>query len=334
MKKLFFAFLGLCFLGTLALGGAYLWLTRIYATTAAPLAQEQTIIIEPGTGGERIGAMLAAAGVIEHPQAFRALAVLAKKHQSFKAGEYVFVPGMTPLGVIDKLARGEVVRHQVTIPEGKTSTEIARILAAHPVLIGEVTALPPEGSLLPETYDFLRGTTRAEMLQRMAAAQHKALEDLWPGRAVDLPFATPQEALTLASIVEKETGQPEERPRIAGVYINRLKIGMPLQADPTVAYGIYGGQYADKPLTASDLKTDTPYNTYTRKGLPLGPICHPGKAAIAAVLNPMLTKELYFVAVGDGSGGHRFAETLDQHNANVAEYRKLRRSSFSPSPAR
>ncbi len=321
MKSLLYFLLILILLVAGVAGGGYAWL-RHYAETPAPMAQEVSVLIPPGSGGEKIAILLAEAGAITHPDAFRLLSIMEGKHQRFQAGEYLFTVGITPLGVMEKLASGDIVHHLVTIPEGKTSAEIFRILAADKILTGEVKVLPAEGSLLPETYDFLRGTTRTELLARMAKAQKQVLDNLWPQRQSGLPFATPLEAITLASIVEKETGIPAERSRIAGVYVNRLKIGMPLQADPTVAYGRYGGQYADKPLTLTDLKTDSPYNTYMHTGLPPGPICHPGKAAIEAVLNPMQTKELYFVATGDG--GHRFAETNDQHSVNVREYRKWR----------
>lgn len=324
MKKIVLFLLLLILAGLAGVGGFYYWLTHHYANSSGSLAQEQVVIIAPGTSGIQITQLLQEKGIIEGAVAFRLLSLLEGKAPRFQAGEYAFSPGITPLGVMDKLAKGEVVRYQITIPEGKTSAEIIEILSGNSVLQGTIPSLPAEGSLLPETYDFTRGTLRSDLISRMTQAQRELLDKIWPQRDPNLPFVTPAEAITLASIVEKETGLPDERRRIAAVYINRLKIGMPLQADPTVAYGRYGGQYADKALTVEDLKTDTPYNTYIHKNLPPGPICHPGKEAIKATLHPLATKEIYFVATGDG--GHRFAETLEQHTANVREYRKWQAS--------
>lgn len=321
LRSLFVVILG----AAVAAGAGYYWLTQVYANSPAELQQEQVVEIPPGTGGRKISSLLEEKGVLCHADAFRVLSVLEEKNQRFQAGEYLFMPGITPHGVMEKLVKGDVIHHQVTIPEGKTSVEIVALLRDNTVLTGGFQkAAPPEGSLLPETYDFTKGTQRQALIRRMMEAHSRVVTDLWPGRQADLPLTTPHEAIILASIVEKETGKPEERPRIAAVYLNRLKQGMPLQADPTVAYGVYGGQYADKPLTVKDLKTDTPYNTYTRTGLPAGPICHPGRAAIEAVLQPLATQELFFVATGDG--GHRFAKTLEEHNQNVAEYRKWKKA--------
>ena len=322
MRKFFFLLVIVAALAVSAVGAAYLWLTVIYAQSGNGLKQEVEVMIPPGTGSYQIALELYEQKVIDNPEAFRLLAQLASNPTRFQAGEYAFAPGITPLGIMDMLSNGEVIGRKVTIPEGYTSAQIHAALMAQDALTG-TPPMPKEGSLLPNTYQFTRGQSRQSVLQQMAEAQQAAIESLWPQRQQDLPFTTPQEAITLASIVEKETGIAAERKRIAAVYINRLRINMPLQADPTVAYGIYGGQFNDKPLTYADLKTDHPYNTYTRPGLPQGPICHPGKDAIEAVLNPLQTKELYFVATGDG--GHAFAETHAQHLNNVASYRKWQR---------
>lgn len=314
----------LIFLGALTLGGGYLWL-QDYTAGSGPLHNETTVLIEPGTGSAGIADRLAEAGVIEYPQVFRLAAILQKKHARFQAGEYLFEAFISPQDAMDKLASGKVVQHSLTIPEGKSSAEIVALLNAEPALSGDaLSEMPPEGRLLPETYHFTRNESRQTLLKRMAEAQDDLLKELWPKRQDNLPFVTPKEALTLASIVEKETGKPEERRRVAAVYINRLRQGIALQADPTVVYGLHGGRADIPPLTYADLKSDTPYNTYIYPGLPPGPICHPGKASIAAVLDPLDTKEIFFVATGDG--GHRFAETLAQHNRNVAEYRKWQRA--------
>lgn len=294
-----------------------------YLHSSNTLQQPRTLLIEPGTGGEKIATLLAQEGIIQHPQAFRLAAILHDKHHLFQAGEYAFAAGISPWQVMEQLRRGEVLKYKITIPEGKTSAEIVSLLHHETRLKDLIQRLPAEGRLLPETYHFTRGESRNTILQRMANAQDAVLQRLWPQRQPGLPVATPQEAITLASIVEKETGKPAERRRVAAVYINRLKRGMKLQADPTVSYGLHGGQSNAPSLTYDDLKRDNPYNTYVHHGLPPGPICHPGEASIAAVLNPLNTKELYFVATGDG--GHYFANTYTEHLQNVKRYRAWQR---------
>lgn len=327
MKKALAALVILIVLGAAALGGGYYWLTEIYANRPViimpqrgTVSADPIVIIEPGTGGQKIAQMLEGSRVIRFSKAFRALSLLTGKASRFKAGEYQFASGMTPLQVMEKLVKGDVVQHRITFREGLTVAEIMATLNQDPVLRDEgVTPPPAEGTLLPESYHFVRGTTRAELLSRMLKAQQAVLNRLWPERAEGLPFTTPQEALTLASIIEKETGVADERERVAAVYINRLKIGMPLQADPTVSYGLHGGQSNAPALTLADLKTEHSYNTYMVKGLPPGPICNPGEKSIHAALHPAQTKDLFFVATG--TGGHYFAETLEQHNENVKKYR-------------
>ena len=224
--------------------------------------------------------------------------------------------------ILKLLNQGGNVLRQVVVPEGLTSWQVVELLNARDELTGEVAALPAEGSLAPAGYDFQRGDTRAGMIERMQAGQAAILEAAWAGRAPDLPLSSPEELLTLASIVEKETGVPEERGRVAAVFVNRLKRGMRLQTDPTVIYGITEGKGTlGRGLRASELAQATPYNTYVRAGLPPTPIANPGKAAIEAAAHPEASDYIYFVA--DGSGGHAFARTLEEHNGNVAAWRRI-----------
>jgi UPF0755 protein len=232
--------------------------------------------------------------------------------------------------VLDKLVAGDVVLRQVTIPEGLTTAQVLDLLAGVDGLEGTISMPPSEGSLLPETYDYTLGDTREMLIERMRKGMDSLIAELWPKRAAELPLKSPEEAVILASIVEKETGIPAERPRVAAVFVNRLKRGMPLQSDPTVIYGLTRGKVASvangegilgRKLIRADLDLDNPYNTYRILGLPPGPIANPGRASLEAVLNPPATTELYFVA--DGTGGHAFASTLEEHNRNVARWRKL-----------
>jgi UPF0755 protein len=219
---------------------------------------------------------------------------------------------------------------RLTVPEGLTSAQVVALLRAADGLEGEIAAIPDEGTLLPETYHYVFGDDRRALLERMAASMRKALDDLWPTRAADLPLTTPAEAVILASIVEKETALADERPRVAAVFLNRLRLGMRLQADPTAAYAAGESRAPlERPLTQADLQRASPYNTYQVDGLPPGPIANPGRAALAAVLSPARSDELYFVA--DGSGGHAFARTLDDHNRNVARWRSVQKRT-APSP--
>jgi UPF0755 protein len=285
--------------------------------------QAKTIIIEPRTGTRDILAQLHREGLVPALPLMVVPVLITADHQSLKAGEYEFAGGMSPAQIIQKIIRGEVVIHKVTIPEGWTSYQVREALLKEPLLVGEVPAFA-EGSLLPDTMHFRRGETRASVIARMQKAQTELMEKLWPTRAANLPYQTPAEALIMASIVERETGEVDERAMVAGVFVNRLARGMLLQTDPAVMYGIeqkQGGAPMTRLLSRADLKADTPYNTYTRAGLTPTPICHPGRKAIEAALNPATTDALYFVATG--TGGHRFATTLKEHNANVAAYRKV-----------
>ena len=277
-----------------------------------------TVVLEKGSGVAGIADQLAQAGVIRSKPVF----MLASKlgGGTLKAGEYAIPSRASLARIIADLKAGRVVRHVVTIPEGWTSEMAAEAVTRSPVLTGAAVA-PPEGSILPETYEVRRGEDRAAVLARMREAQVKLVSELWPRRQPGLPFSTPEEALTLASIVEKETALPPERPRIAAVYINRLRLGMRLESDPTTIYGISQGRPLGRGITRSELAAATPYNTYQVAGLPPTPIANPGKASIEAVLNPPKTNELFFVANGDG--GHVFAPSFTEHQKNVARWRAI-----------
>ncbi len=300
------------------------FLIRERLTAPGPLTAETVVEIPRGIGAAGIAERLAAAGVVSDPLLFRLSARISDEGGGLKAGEYAFPPGASLRQVFQKIVRGEVVQRRVTLAEGVSSLAARALLDQAEGLEGETPAEIPEGSLAPDTYFYLRGETRAALVARMTQAQTRILEELWADRASDLPVSTMAEALILASIVEKETGVAAERERVAGVFVNRLRRGMRLQSDPTVIYGVAGGADLGRGLRRSELDAATPYNTYAVAGLPPTPIAHPGRAAIAAALNPMETKDLYFVA--DGTGGHAFAETLDQHNANVRRWREIERA--------
>lgn len=289
-----------------------------------PRADETTVVLPRGTGVTKIAQALNEAGVISNPFVFRAGVRITGNSRDLKAGEYLIPGRASPRDVMELLLGGRTVLHRLTIAEGLTVAEV--FAAVHEVdgLEGEVSDLAPEGALLPETYYFSLGDSRTALLTRMGEAMQGALNELWSARAEGLPLDSPEEALVLASIVEKETALPEERPRVAAVFINRLRKGMRLQSDPTVVYSLtLGAQPLGRALTRRDLKTESPYNTYVNAGLPPGPIANPGRAAIEAVLHPLETNEIYFVA--NGNGGHAFARTLVEHQANVDRWRRLQR---------
>ena len=316
-----------CIVVVLTGGGAFglfQWAQTEYRAPG-PLADRTVVVIEPGSGLQRIARELAEAGILARPEVFIAMLRYTGEYRDLKAGEYAFDAAISPEDVTRKLVDNDVLSHAVTVPEGLTVYEIFDLLRQNADLTGDLPEPATEGSLLPETYHFNRGESRADIVRRMELAMQGALAELWENRAAGLPFSSPEEALVLASIVEKETGVASERPHIAGVFVNRLKKGMRLQSDPTVVYALTGGQGPlGRELTRQDWKVDDPYNTYQNTGLPPGPIANPGRDAIAAAMNPMQTKDLYFVA--DGTGGHAFAETLKQHNRNVAAWRKAKSS--------
>lgn len=319
MKKLLWMLVGLLLLG----GAAAVYSFSAYYSSQSEGAL-QTVIIAPNTGARALVAQLHREGLVP-PFAVMALPLfLATDYTALKAGEYELSHAMSPAEIMQKIIRGEVVVHKVTIPEGWNMWQVRAALMAEPLLTGELPATIPEGSVLPDTMHFSRGEARSAVLVRMQKAQASLMQSLWATRAPNLPFQTPEEALVLASVVEKETGVGGERSMVAGVFVNRLRLGMPLQSDPTVIYGIelaQDGAPLGRPLTRGDLRTDTPHNSYTRRGLPPTPICNAGAKAIEAVLNPATTEALYFVATGHG--GHAFAATLAEHQRYVEAYRAV-----------
>jgi peptidoglycan lytic transglycosylase G len=302
--------------------GAALYVGKKRFDAAGPLSQEKVVNIPRGLGIKDIAALLQQQGVIDQPYVFIGGVMVMKARGGLKHGEYKFAAHASLADVVDTIIEGKVVQHVLTIPEGLTSEQIVARLLENDALSGQIKDIPHEGSLLPETYKFTRGMTRAQIIHRMQQDQSNLVKDVWEHRAPDLPLKTPEELVTLASIVEKETGRPDERSRVAAVFENRLKKQMKLQSDPTIIYGLTGGKGSlGRPIMKSEIEQPTPYNTYVINGLPPGPIANPGKASLEAVANPARTKDLYFVA--DGSGGHLFAETYEQHQKNVAKLRAL-----------
>ncbi len=295
-----------------------------YSEYAAPgpLAENKVLIVEPGLSVSGIGAVLEQNGVISNGRIFTAMAQLTGQAGRLKAGEYEFPKSTAMRDVMALIASGKSITYKISIPEGFTSEMAVARVNANEVLEGPPAAVPPEGSIMPDTYVFRRGMTKQKLVEDMQTAQARLLEELWAARKPVAVIATPEQAVILASIVEKETGVAAERPIIASVFINRLEKGMRLQSDPTIIYGIVGGKgRLDRQLTRTDIDTTTPYNTYRINGLPPGPIANPGRAALEAVLNPQDTEHLYFVA--DGTGGHAFAATLEEHNRNVRKWRQI-----------
>jgi len=287
-----------------------------------PLTEEVIVVLEKGSGLKDASRVLREHGAIDNEFLFRLGSRYRREDRGLRYGEYLIPPHASMEQILDQMVRGDTIQHKVTVAEGLTSSQVAELLQSSDILRGEITEVPPEGSLAPDTYFIERNMTRAEVLNRMAEAQTAALTEAWEKRAPDLPLASAEEALILASIVEKETGIATERGLVASVFVNRLRRGMPLQSDPTVVYGLTLGKGPlGRGLRRSELDRATPYNTYQINGLPPTPIANPGRDSIMAVVNPEVTDYLYFVA--DGTGGHVFAKSLDEHNRNVANWRKI-----------
>ncbi len=289
-------------------------------TAPGTLSVDKIVIVRGSTGD--VVDQLEREGVTDKGFLLSLYWQLTGKGSQIKGGEYLFRKEASLEQITETLIEGKSILHSVLVPEGRTSEEIVEIIRNDPDLAGDIKSVPKEGTLLPETYKFARGMTRTQMLDHMAQDQAKLVREIWAKRSPDLPISSPLDLVTLASIVEKETGKADERPRVAAVFINRLRAKMPLQSDPTVIYGLVGGKGSlGHGILKSELQQATPYNTYIIPGLPVGPITNPGRAALEAVANPSQTKELYFVA--DGTGGHVFAETLEQHQKNVVKWRQL-----------
>lgn len=293
-----------------------------------PLSEEKVVNIPRGLGIRDIADVLQREGVIDQPYIFMGAVIVLKARGELKYGEYQFSKQASISDVVGTIIEGKVVQHAFIVPEGLTSEQIVARLLENTALTGQIKEIPREGTLLPETYRFTRGMTREQIIQRMQQAHRRVLQDVWEHRVQDLPVKTPEQLVTLASIVEKETGRPDERTRVAAVFVNRLKTKMRLQSDPTIIYGLTGGKGPlGRPILKSEIEQPTPYNTYVIDGLPPGPIANPGRASLEAAANPARTKELYFVA--DGSGGHLFSDSYAEHQKNVTRLRGIEHSNGS-----
>jgi UPF0755 protein len=313
----------------LAIGGA-LFFGKARFEAPGPLAAEKTVIIPRGLGTREIADLLQREGVIDQPWVFMGGVIVMKAREGLKYGEYRFAAHASLSDVVDTITDGKVVQHNLTLAEGLTSEQIVARLLQNEALAGPIREVPREGTLLPETYKFTRGTSRESVIQRMQQSAQQALAEAWQKRAEGLPLKSPEELLVLASIVEKETGRPDERTRVSAVFHNRIKQKMRLQSDPTIIYGLTGGKGSlGRPILESEIRQPTPYNTYVIDGLPPGPIANPGRASLEAAANPARTKEVYFVA--DGTGGHVFSENYEQHQRNVAKLRAI--EAGTPEPA-
>jgi UPF0755 protein len=303
-------------------GTAYYY-GRQVLESPGPLKEDKVVNIPARAGKRDIADVLQREGVIDvNPWMFIGGVLAMKASSELKPGEYSFQKNASLRDVIATIVEGKVVQHSVTIAEGLTSEQIIAKLSDNDLFSGSVREIPREGTLLPETYKFPRGTSREQVIQRMQAAQKRAVAEIWERRSQDVPLKSPEQLITLASIVEKETGKPDERSRVAAVFVNRLKQKIKLQSDPTIIYGLVGGKGTlGRPIKRSEITQPSPYNTYVIDGLPPGPIANPGRASLEAAANPARTRDLFFVA--DGTGGHAFTETYDQHQKNVARLRTI-----------
>jgi UPF0755 protein len=303
-------------------GGVFVYGKKMLESPG-PLVEDKTVNIPPRSKTREIAETLQREGVIDiNPWLFMGAALALKASSELKPGEYAFQKSASLRDVIGIIVEGKVVQHAVTIPEGLTSEQIVARLTDNDIFAGGVREMPREGTLLPETYKFPRGTTREQVIQRMQQTQKRVLAEIWERRNPDIPVKAPEQLVTLASIVEKETGKADERSRVAAVFSNRLRQRIKLQSDPTIIYGLVGGKGTlGRPIKRSEIQQPTPYNTYVIDGLPPGPIANPGRASLEAAANPARTRDLFFVA--DGTGGHTFTETYDQHQKNVARLRAM-----------
>ncbi len=309
--------------------GAGLYVGKQRFDASGPLAEDKIVDIPRGLGIRAISDLLVREGVIDQPFVFIGSVIALKAHGGLKHGEYLFSKHASVADVVNTIISGKVVQHLFSVPEGLTSEQIVARLLENSGLFGQITEIPREGSLLPETYNFTRGMTRQQIVQRMSQAHKRTVDEVWKHRAPDLPIVTPEQLVILASIVEKETGRADERSRVAAVFVNRLKNKMRLQSDPTIIYGLVGGKGSlGRPIMKSDIEQPTPYNTYAIDGLPPGPIANPGRASLEAAARPARTKDLYFVA--DGRGGHVFSESYAEHQKNVARLRALEHNGTAP----
>lgn len=315
-RRIFFSLVALALIGA----GAGYWMLWV---STGPKQGPHTLVVEEGSSLGKVADQLAGIGAIPgSAQTYKAMARLFGSGDPIQAGEFEIPAGTGGADVLDILQHGQPVQRLVTVPEGMPSILVYEKLMAQKLLTGSIP-VPEEGSILPDSYSFKRGESRAAVLKRMQDAMSKQLDALWPTKGPNSVVNSKREAVILASVVEKETGKPSERPMVAGVYSNRVRIGMKLDADPTVIYPITKGKPLGRRIRRSELQANNGYNTYAMAGLPAGPIANPGRESIAAVLNPAQTKALYFVA--DGTGGHVFADTLAEHNANVQKWYALRR---------
>lgn len=331
-SKIMLGFIGLTglvtFFGGLVLA-LYAFVNYRYAAAPNTAPQEIVFAVNKGSGLSRIATDLETIGAIESANMFKLVTKLRGNESEFKAGEFVLELPASMSEIYTVLSEGKAILYPITIAEGRTSAQIIRQLSDYTWMTAEDVTIPDEGTLLPETYLLPKGMSYGQAVLRMKQSQQAVIDSLWEGRASDLPIKTKEEAIILASVVEKETGSDGERGRVAGVFINRLRRGIRLQSDPTIIYGISKGEILrnnageQRGIRRSEIDRKTDWNTYQIDGLPKTPICNPGRAAIAAVLNPAKTKDLFFVA--NGQGGHIFAETLAQHNANVKAWRKIER---------
>ena len=303
-------------------GGGYIY-GKQKIEAPGPLPEDKIVNIPARAGMTDIADILQRENVIDNNRwAFIGSVFALKARSELKPGEYQFLKNASLRDVIGTMVEGKVVQHAVTIPEGLTSEQIVARLTDNDIFAGTVKELPREGTLLPETYKFPRGTTREQVISRMQQTQKRVLAEIWERRSPDLPVKTPEQLITLASIIEKETGKADERSRVAAVFVNRLRQKMKLQSDPTIIYGLVGGKGTlGRPIKRSEIQQPSPYNTYVVDGLPPGPIANPGRASLEAAANPARTRDLFFVA--DGTGGHTFTETYDQHQKNVAKLRTM-----------